>query len=139
MTRTKYINRANELIELAKQIHECYTPARFEELRELCKKYGCDLDIETADPENGIENTRFWLFYRVDNETYIFDAFDLPENSDEIADITTTYIVTIDGQAHKYTETREAYNIRDAHTQIIYHWLGCEDINFLKDIVEYKN
>lgn len=50
--------------------------------------------------------------------------------------ITTTYAITLDGKETIYTETREAYDIRDAHMMILYHWSGVDSIRFISDIEE---
>lgn len=49
---------------------------------------------------------------------------------------TTTYKITLDGKEHEYTETREAYDVRDAHMQIMYHWQGVEKIEFVEDKIK---
>lgn len=53
-----------------------------------------------------------------------------------MVDITTTYKILLDGEWHEYTETRNAYDIRDAHMQIMYHWQGVEKIEFINDVIE---
>lgn len=49
--------------------------------------------------------------------------------------ITTAYKITLDGKDHTYTETREAYDIRDAHMQIMSLWYGVEKIEFISDTI----
>lgn len=48
-------------------------------------------------------------------------------------EITTTYEITLDSKISRYTETREAYDVRDAHSQIMSAWYGVDKITFISD------
>lgn len=50
-------------------------------------------------------------------------------------EITVTYEITLDGSTHKYTDTIIAFDIRDAHYQLMRHWYGVEKIKFISDEV----
>lgn len=50
-------------------------------------------------------------------------------------EITTTYRITMDGKQHTYTDTYEAYDVREAHMIIMRHWYGVDKIEFLKDVM----
>lgn len=53
-------------------------------------------------------------------------------------EITTTYTIVLDGKEHTYTDTYEAYSVREAHMNIMYHWSGVEKIMFVSDIVKQR-
>lgn len=50
-------------------------------------------------------------------------------------EITTTYSVTYDGETKTYTGTYDAYDVREAHWNILNHWCGTgAKIEFINDI-----
>lgn len=92
-----YMNRTNELINLANDLHNNFTPEKLKALRALCREYDCAFDIERKDEKNGIENTRVWLVYHpAPAETLIFDAWDIPDGDYliEFMDIGTALKIT---------------------------------------------
>lgn len=50
-------------------------------------------------------------------------------------EITTTYSVTFDGETKTYTGTYDAYDVREAHLEILYHYSGTDvKIEFISDV-----